>query len=217
MTAPTPGPIEIERPAHGPYRVTIVLDGRPVDTLRDLPPARGGLLFVGDRPDPTSVRAGHHRQGPPGARFWRRLVRAGILPKGIDPATADEALVAAGHGIADVWRDPSPDPGVTAGDRSAGGRPAADHSAGDRSDGVGPLWQKIALWRPAAIVLIDRSAAEAVAGRPLAEPWGVLRSVAIAGRPCILMPADDATVEQVDEGVNLLRNLLASLPAAPGT
>lgn len=202
MSGPTPGPIEIERPAHGPYRVTIVVDGRPVETLRDLPPARGGLLFVGDRPDPTSVGAGHHRQGPPGARFWRRLGRAGILPAGIDPATADEALVEAGHGIADVWRDPSRDPGTT---------------GGDLADGVGPLWQKIALWRPAAIVFIDRAAAEAVAGRRLAEPWGVLRSVAIAGRPCILMPADDATTEQIDEGVNLLRNLLASLPGAPGT
>ena len=78
--------------------------------------------------------------------------------------------------------------------------------------GVGPLWQRIALWRPAAIVFINRRAAEIAAGRTLDEPWGQLMGVALGGRPCFLMPAPDATTEQVDEGVNLLRNLASSLP-----
>ena len=39
-----------------------------------------------------------------------------------------------------------------------------------------------------------------------------LAGVALAGRPCILMPGPYATTEQVDEGVNFLRNLEASLP-----
>jgi hypothetical protein len=37
--------------------------------------------------------------------------------------------------------------------------------------------------------------------------------VALAGRPCILLPGPFATVEQVDEGINFLRNLTSALPA----
>ena len=79
-------------------------------------------------------------------------------------------------------------------------------------EGVGPLWQKIALWRPGAIVFIDKRAAEIAAGRPLQEPWGQIEGMALAGRPCFLMPGPYATTEQVDEGLNFLRNLAASLP-----
>jgi TDG/mug DNA glycosylase family protein len=187
----------IERPAHGPHRTTLVLDGEPVETLRDLPPARGGLLFVGLNPSPISVEAGHYHQGQLGRRFWARLVRAGVLPPGTDLAEADDALVAAGHGITDLLKRPSARDEATEGELTAG---------------VGPLWQKIAMWRPAAIVFIYKRAAEIAAGRALEEPWGVLPSVALAGRPCVLMPGPYATREQDDEGVNLLANLLAALP-----
>ena len=37
--------------------------------------------------------------------------------------------------------------------------------------------------------------------------------VALAGRPCFLMPGPYAPVEQVDEGLNFLRNLVSALPA----
>jgi TDG/mug DNA glycosylase family protein len=198
MSSPGSDVIEIERPSHGPHRVTLVLDGRPVETLRDLPPARGGLLFVGLNPSPVSVAAGHYHQGPLGRRFWRRLMRAGVLPEATDIGTADDALVAAGHGITDLIKRPS-------------GRDEA--TAAELTGGVGPLWQKIAVWRPAAVVFIYQRAAEIAAGRPLDEPWGVLTSVALAGRPCVLMPGPYATREQVDEGVNLLGNLLSALPA----
>lgn len=189
--------IEIERPTHGPHRTTLVLDGRPTETLRDLPPARGGLLFVGLNPSPVSVAAGHYHQGRIGRRFWGRLARAGIIPPDTDLDAADDALVAAGHGITDLLK-----------------RPSARDEANDAelTAGVGPLWQKIAVWRPAAVVFIYKRAAEIAAGRRLAEPWGVLPSVALAGRPCVLMPGPYATREQVDEGVNLLGNLLSALP-----
>ena len=78
--------------------------------------------------------------------------------------------------------------------------------------GVGPLWQKIAIWRPAAIVFIYKRAASIAAGRELAEPWGHLAGMALAGRPCVLMPGPYATTEQVDEGMNFMRNLASSLP-----
>ena len=186
------------RPGPGPHRTTIPgPDGAPVETLADLPPLRDRLLFVGLVPSAASITAGHHEQGPLGERFWARLVRADILPAGTDPARADDALVARGHGIACLHRAPD-----------ARGAP----SATELRAGVGPLWQKIAIWRPAAIVFIERRAAEAAAGRVLSERWGQLRGVALAGRPCFLMPGGDAPVEEVDEGLNLIRNLGQALP-----
>jgi hypothetical protein len=122
---------------------------------------------------------------------------AGLLPPGTSVETADDALVAAGHGITDLLKLPTPRDVAT---------------AGELTSGVGPLWQKIALWRPAAIVFIYKRAAEASAGRMLSESWGQLSGVALAGRPCCLMPGPYAPVEQVDQSLNFLRNLAAALP-----
>ena len=185
------------RPEPGTHRATVAIDGVATTTLADLPPARDGLLFVGLNPSPVSVDAGHYLQGRLGRRFWQRLMIAGIIPARTKFETADDALVAAGHGITDMIKRPSP--------RDE----APEH---ELREGVGPLWQKIALWRPGAIVFIDKRAAEIAAGRPLQEPWGQIEGMALAGRPCFLMPGPYATTEQVDEGLNFLRNLAASLP-----
>ena len=190
--------IEIERAGPGSHRVTLVVDGRPVNTLADLPPLRDRLLFVGLNPSPVSVAAGHYHQGTLGRTFWRRLVRATILPAGTEIATADDALVAAGHGITDLLKVPTP---------------RDDASDAALTAGVGPLWQKVAIWRPAAVVFVYKRAAEAAAGRRLDEVWGQLAGVALSGRPCFLMPGPYAPREQVDEGLNFLRNLAAALPA----
>jgi TDG/mug DNA glycosylase family protein len=192
--------ILIDRPTEGPHRTTITLDGREVTTLRDLPPARGGLLFIGLNPSPVSVEAGHYHQGQLGRTFWRRLMDARILPRDTPIERADDALVAAGHGITDLIKRPSP---------------RDDASDAELREGVGPLWQRVAIWRPGAVVFIYKRAAEITAGRKLAEPWGVLTGVALAGRPAILMPGPYAPRESVDAGTNLLRNLLASLPDRP--
>ena len=191
--------IEIERPAPGPHRTTIEVDGRPVETLADLPPVRGRLLFVGLNPSPVSVEAGHYHQGRLGRAFWGRLMVAKILPADTPIDTADDALAAAGHGITDLLKVPS-----------------ARDDASDKTltGGVGPLWQKIAIWRPAAIVFVYKRAAEITAGRRLEEKWGQLHGVALAGRPCFLMPGPYAPQLEVDEGLNFLRNLQASLPVA---
>ncbi len=185
------------RPGPGSHRARLSVGGRTVDTLVDLPPLRDGLLFIGLNPSPVSVAAGHYHQGRLGRTFWRRLMLAGVLPPATPVETADDALVAAGHGITDLLKLPTPRDVATAAQLSAG---------------VGPLWQKIALWRPAAIVFIYKRAAEASAGRTLSEPWGQLPGVALAGRPCFLMPGPYASVEQVDQGINFLRNLAAALP-----
>jgi double-stranded uracil-DNA glycosylase len=185
------------RPGPGSHAVTLEVDGVTTVTLADLPPLRDRLLFVGLNPSPVSVEAGHYHQGRLGRTFWRRLMLAGILPPATPVESADDALVAEGHGITDLSkvvsaRDEATDRALTA--------------------GVGPLWQKIAIWRPAAIVFIYKRGASIAAGRDLAEPWGHLAGVALAGRPCILMPGPYAPTEQVDEGLNFLRNLASSLP-----
>ena len=61
-------------------------------------------------------------------------------------------------------------------------------------------------------MFIYKRAASISAGRDLSEHWGQLAGVAMAGRPCFLMPGPYAPTEQVDEGLNFLRNLAAALP-----
>lgn len=185
------------RPTQGPFLATTVVDGRDVTTLADLPPERDRLLFVGLNPSPVSVEAGHYHQGRLGRTFWRRLMLAGILPPGTSVEVADEALVAAGHGITDLLKTPT----------------ARDEATDAQlTGGVGALWQKIAIWRPAAVVFIYKRAATIAAGRPLAESWGQLAGVALAGRPCFLMPGPYAPTAEVDAGINFVRNLATALP-----
>jgi TDG/mug DNA glycosylase family protein len=191
----------LKRPGPGNHATTLTIDGNQVRTLADLPPLRDHLLFVGLSPSPESVDAGHYQQGKGGRTFWRRLMLATLLPAGTAVEDADDALVAAGHGITDLVKAP----------------PTADEvSDAELRSGVGPLWQKVAIWRPAAVVFIDKRAAIACAGRPLAESWGQLEGVALAGRPCFLMPGAYASTEEVDEGLNFLRNLSAALPRDRG-
>ena len=184
------------RPGPGEHRATVDLDGIATATLADLPPLRDRLLFVGLNPSPVSVEAGHYHQGRLGRTFWRRLMLATVLPPATPVETADDALVEAGHGITDLLKGP------TARDEATDPELRA---------GVGPLWQKVAIWRPAAVVFIYKRAAEISAGRKLQEKWGHLVGVALSGRPCFLMPAPYAPADEVDEGLNLLRNLAVSL------
>ena len=186
----------LHRPGPGNHATTLTIDGEPRQTLEDLPPLRDHLLFVGVSSSLADVDAGHYHQGKLGRTFWRRLMLATLLPAGTAVEGADDALVAAGHGITDLVK--------TATDEE----PTDD----ELRSGVGPLWQKVAIWRPAAIVFIDKRAAIGCAGRSLVESWGQLEGVALAGRPCFLMPGAYASTEEVDEGLNFLRNLSAALP-----
>jgi len=178
------------------HRITLILDGLPVETLADIPPEPGRLLFVGLNPSPVSVAAGHYHQGRLGRTFWRRLVAATILPPGIEIETADDALVVVGHGITDLLKLPT-------------ARDDADDAT--LRAGVGPLWQKIAVWRPAAVVFVYKRAAEACAGRRIPEPWGPVEAMAMAARPCFLMPGPYAAREDVDAGLNVIRNLRSAI------
>jgi TDG/mug DNA glycosylase family protein len=195
----TPDELEglTHRPGPGTHRVRIVVAGQSTETLADLPPLRDRLLFVGLNPSPVSVEAGHYHQGRLGRMFWRRLIQAGLLPGDTPIDTADDALVTAGHGITDLLKGPTPRDDAT--DR-------------ELTAGVGPLWQKIAIWRPAAIVFVYKRAASICAGRDLDEPWGQLEGVALAGRPCFLMPGPYAATAEVTKGLNILANLANALP-----
>ena len=187
----------LRRPGPGSHRTTIEVEGTTVDTLEDLPPLRDRLLFVGLNPSPVSVESGHYFQGRLGRTFWRRLITAQILPPDADIDTADDVLVAAGHGLTDLHKLPS-----------------ARDEASDAvlRAGVGPLWHKVSVWRPAAVVFVWKRAAEVAAGRRLDERWGQLDGVALSGRPCFLMPGAYAPVAEVDAGLSFIRNLGASLP-----
>jgi double-stranded uracil-DNA glycosylase len=197
MTTPDDLESLTARPTPGSHRTTIDIDGIETLTLADIPPERDRLLFVGLNPSPVSVDAGHYHQGKLGRTFWRRLMLAQVLPAGTPIETADDALLGQGHGITDLIKRPT----------------ARDEATdADLTGGVGPLWQKIALWRPAAVWFIYKRAATIAAGRELTASWGHLEGVALAGRPCFLMPGPYAPTEQVDEGLNFLRNLASALP-----
>ena len=73
--------------------------------------------------------------------------------------------------------------------------------------GVGPLFQRVAIWRPAAVVFVYKRGAEACAARSIPEPWGRVDGLALAARPCFLMPGPYAARDEVDAGLNLIRNL----------
>jgi TDG/mug DNA glycosylase family protein len=186
-----------ERPVPGNHRTKIRVGGDSVETLADLPPLRDGLLFVGLNPSPVSVEAGHYHQGRLGRTFWRRLIAAGVLPPSTSIEMADDALVEAGHGITDLIKPATP-------------RDAATDAV--LTAGVGLLWQKIALWRPAGVVFVYKRAASICAGRRLTESSGALSGVALAGRPCFLMPGPYATAAAVDEGLGFLRTLALAFP-----
>ena len=184
----------LHRPGPGPHRVTLTIGGRAVETLADLPPERGGLLFVGLNPSPVSVAAGHYHQGTLGRRFWARLGAGrdhpAPAPRSRRPTTR--------------WSPPA-----TGSPTCSSCRPPRDTATdAELTAGVGALWQKIALWRPGAVVFIYKRAA-AIVGRAAArgQRWGQLEGVALGGRPCFLMPGPYAPAEEVDEGLNLLRNL----------
>ena len=181
------------RPGPGPHRARILVAGQAVETLADLPPRRDGLLFVGLNPSPVSVAAGHYHQGRLGRTFWRRLMLAGLLPPATPVETADDALVAAGHGITDLLKLPT-------------ARDVATDA--ELTGGVGPLWQKIALWRPAAVVFIYKRAAVDRGRSPSVRIVGPAARRG-PGRPAVL--PDARTVRPARSG-----GPGPQLPAEPG-
>jgi len=85
---------------------TIIVNGIPVLTLRELLGPSLRAVFVGFNPSPVSVAAGHYYQGRHGQTLWGRLARYGILtnaPKGSE----DDYAFRLGFGFADLVRRPT--------------------------------------------------------------------------------------------------------------
>lgn len=86
--------------------ITIIIDGQPVQTLRDILPKEPGLrvLFVAKTPAPKSVEAGHYFQGKQGRMFWNRLKEYGLFV----PTTEfeDDSLLDHGFGLTDIVKVP---------------------------------------------------------------------------------------------------------------
>jgi double-stranded uracil-DNA glycosylase len=85
----------------------IMIDGEPVETLKELSRPKLTVVIVGLNPSPVSVAAGHYFQGRLGRRLWDRLQTYGVtasLPRGSE----DDAAFAAGIGFADIVRRPTP-------------------------------------------------------------------------------------------------------------
>jgi G:T/U-mismatch repair DNA glycosylase len=88
--------------------ITITVNGREFQTLRDLLPDSPGLniLFVAKTPTPESVQKGHYFQGKQGRSFWKMLKQYGMLK----PATEfeDDVLLRHRYGLTDIAKMPRP-------------------------------------------------------------------------------------------------------------
>jgi len=84
----------------------VLIDGRPMRTLREL--IRPGLkaVFIGINPSPVSVAAGHYYQGTLGLRLWTRLQQFGITDQ-LPGGKQDDVAFARGFGFADLVRRPT--------------------------------------------------------------------------------------------------------------
>jgi TDG/mug DNA glycosylase family protein len=84
----------------------IEVDGRTVETLREL--LRPGLrvVVVGINPSPVSVAAGHYYQGKLGKRLWHRMQAAGLATD-LAVGREDEDAFSQGVGFADIIRYPT--------------------------------------------------------------------------------------------------------------
>lgn len=85
---------------------TIIIDGVPVTTLRELLKPSLRAVFVGYNPAPDSVAAGHYYQGRHGRTIWGRLARYGLLP-GAPRGSEDDHAFRLGLGFADLVRRPT--------------------------------------------------------------------------------------------------------------
>lgn len=126
------------------------LMGMELETLPDIAPKPGGVLLVGINPAPASVAAGHYYQGRLGRRLWRRLQRLGLL-RDAEPGAEDEAFAAAGHGLTDLAKRPTPSSDLL--------------SKAELAQGADALRAKIREWRPGLVLFAFREPAVRLLGR----------------------------------------------------
>lgn len=122
------------------------------ETLPDRPCRTGGIVLIGFNPAPPSVAAGHYYQGRLGQRLWARLRALGLLRDG---GWEDDAWVAAGNGLTDLVKRPTP---------------GADQLApGELASGRAGLAARLREWTPGLLLFAYRPPAE---GAPRAARGG---------------------------------------------
>ena len=165
MRDPRRGP-----PDHAHHRAAC-----PVETLADLPPDPGRLLFVGLNPSPVSVAAGHYHQGRLG-QYVLAPAGAGANPAGRHGSSAPTTRWSPrATGSPDLLKAPD----------------AARHRDPRRSSGGrGPLFQKVAIWRPAAVVFVYKTRRRGMRRPAHRRSRGAASKErgSLAARPCFLMP-----------------------------
>ncbi len=172
----TPDELEAltRRPGPGPHRTTH--RRRRIDRRDPRRPAAAARPPALRRAQPVAGQR-RGRPLPPGPARPDLLATADagrVLPPATPIETADDALMAAGHGITDLIKLPTP-------------RDDATRRGADRRRR--PLWQKIALWRPAAVVFVYKRAADDLR-RPSRWPSRGASSPAWRpGRPAVLPDA----------------------------
>lgn len=131
------------------FQAIVQWRGADVLTLADVAPTPGGIVLVGINPSPVSVEAGHYYQGTLGKRLWSRLDTMGVLRRSHSP-WEDERWQAAGNGLTDVVKRPTPS--------------AKDVLPDELDEGGAMLREKLADWQPCLIVFPFLASAEAVLG-----------------------------------------------------
>jgi TDG/mug DNA glycosylase family protein len=163
--------------------------GVDVLTLADVPPDEGRVVLIGINPSPVSVAAGHYYQGTLGKRLWARLEAIGLLGDAGSP-WEDERWRAAGNGLTDVVKRPTPS--------------AKDVTDDEMALGGELLRAKLTTWRPGLILFPFLASAEAVIGeKPSPGP-----GPAIDGIPTFRLAGPYASSAEVDDNGRQLSELL---------
>ncbi len=171
------------------------LAGVTVDTLPDCPPREGGVLLVGINPAPISVAAGHYYQGRLGRRLWRRLERVGLL-RDPEPGTEDEAFVAAGNGLTDLVKRPTPSADLL--------------STAELRQGADALRNKIKRWQPRLVLFAFRAPAAELLGDVAPGQCGEIEGV-----PTFLLSSPYAAGAETVRIDDELQTLLGTANAQP--
>jgi TDG/mug DNA glycosylase family protein len=166
-------------------------------TLPDLPPRAAGVLLVGLNPAPRSVAAGHYYQGRLGRRLWKRLAHVGLLTDAV-PGSEDDAFVAAGHGLTDLVKRPTPS--------------ARDLERDELQTGAQELREKVRAWQPGLILFVFKEAAHLALGSPVSSGTGP----PLEGVPTFLLSGPYAARNEAERVNAALREVLSmDIPNAP--
>ena len=136
-----------------PLTETVLVDGEPILTLKELVSPSIHTLIVGINPPPPAVAVGHYYQGRLGRQLWRCMRAAGIgnLLES-DRGQEDSVLFHQGFGFMDLVRRPTA--------RASQLRPDEWRQGGDSL-----IQRVVALECRPCVVMVYKSVADVAGGR----------------------------------------------------